>query len=308
MRILLLTGILGVIVGCAPPVTPVAEKFIPKPELSAVALTNTALAQLAQGKYLEAELGFRRALYLHPNAENIRRNLAVSLLRGGQPEAAEEEYRAMIAASGENSALLANLAQAVMQQGRNEEAATIYESLYSRAIARGDLTTHVSAAVSLSTIYFKLGREEDSLCRIEESFVARPDAETARRFGSLLLALNHPDRARAVVEPILKAREPDPGLLYVRALAAFAEGDIEATLDSTSRALALGVGEDNGPVRELRLLHALVAPTAEAAGDSAPQQSVSLLAQEFGEPTPRWLYLPPQFLQALEAARQTSVG
>lgn len=311
MRLLLLTVVLSIISGCAPPAAPVEEKFVPRPELSAVALTRAALAQLAQGRYLEAELGFRRALYLYPTAENVRRNLAVALLYGGQPEAAEVEYRAIIATAGESAPLMNNLAQAVMAQGRNEDAAAIYESIYARATAQGDLATQVATAINLSTIYFKVGREDDAYCRIEEAFVARPDGETARRYGSLLLALNRPDRARAVVEPILKGQgaEPDPGLLYIRALAAFAQGDSGAIIDSTSRALALGVGDEpGGPIRELRLLQALATPSNIETGEAAPSGAVSRLAEEFGAPTPRWLYLPPQFLRALDAVRTTSAG
>lgn len=305
MRRIIFSFVVALFIGCAPPVSSVDERFVPQPELSAVAFTRTALTQLSQGQYAEAERGFRRALYLLPKADNIRRNLATALLYGGQPEAAEVEYRALMVTSGESPPLMNNLAQALALQGRHDEAVSIYESTYAQAKNRGDLPTEVATAISLSTIYFKLGREEDARCRIEEAFIARPDAETARRFGSLLLALNSPDRARAVVEPMLAAQgvSPDPGLLYVRALSMFALGDTGATVDSTARALELGLGDDAGLARELRLLQALAQPPPVKTEESPATEPVETLAREFGAPNPRWLYLPPQFLQAIELAR-----
>ncbi len=149
--------------GCAPAAPVVDERFVARPELSAVAMAAEGASDASRGRFREAELNFRRALFIAPEADNVRHHLGRALLRSGDGEAAEIEYRYLL--SKRPAAVFSQeLAAALLLQERYEEAIEIYELLYLRAVAQGDVSGQHDLALALADVFFRLGRGDEANC------------------------------------------------------------------------------------------------------------------------------------------------
>lgn len=79
-----------IIVSLSACIVPSAEKipftFVSEDETLAIEISREADELFLKGRYAEAELKYRQASYLFPKANNIKINLANSLIRSGQKE------------------------------------------------------------------------------------------------------------------------------------------------------------------------------------------------------------------------------
>jgi predicted Zn-dependent protease len=273
--------------GCAAPVDRFDPRFVARPELLAVSDTRAGLELLGQRRFTEAEARFRRALALYPGAGNVRRNLGAALLGGGQFEEAEGVFRDLIAREGDSVAVRLSLGEALMGQDRRGDADVEYGRAAALARALSDGRGESVAALARAEIAFQRGAEDEAVCFARAAYRARADSETSGRLARFLLATNKPGEVPAVVDPLIASTPPDPRLLAVRGLAAFALGERSVAQSYANRGLA-AVGPGGGGLRaELREL-------AQTSGGAPPST-----LEGGAVPESRFLALPPEFLRSL---------
>ncbi|MFM1848845.1 MAG: hypothetical protein RL417_2319 [Pseudomonadota bacterium] len=267
-------------------------------------MTREGLRALSAGKYTDAELQFRRSLALFPEADNVRRNLARALLLGGDPAAAEAEYRHLLGKRG-RAAIVPDLAEAVLRQGREGEAIDLFESLYAEALARQDEKAQSELGLKLAAIYFKVGREEEALCRAEEGYRANRSAKTAERYGALLIALHRPREALTEIESFASSQEgPLPTeLVVVRSLGLFALGEPDLAGEAAKVGLEVDGPRPAGATQELEMIVALTGNDSGAASGDARSGTVW-----FERPNPRWVFFPPPILRTIELFAGSHAG
>jgi transitional endoplasmic reticulum ATPase len=149
--------------------------------------------------------GLREALRLSPDNIPLRQHLAESLLRLGQPEEAEKEYRLALSRAPEESKLKLGLAGCFYQQGKNSHALVIVEDLLkSNSTPAKAYILHAkllsrSGDVERAVRQYKRGVDEDP---------SAADAEFAMRLG---INANPSDASNEVVDGRLRAeREASP--------------------------------------------------------------------------------------------------
>src|SRR5262245_5041245 len=79
MKKILLVSIVTAAAGCAlPPDCTHQQSFVPQAQLVGVDLAREGLGLLSARRYADAEERFLQPLYLYPNADNLRVNLAAA--------------------------------------------------------------------------------------------------------------------------------------------------------------------------------------------------------------------------------------
>ncbi len=128
----------------------------------------------------DALRALREAVRVSPDNVPLRQHLANTLLDGGRPGEAEEEYREALAHSPEDPALRLGLARAFYRQGKNSNALVVVEGL----IRRPD------ASAGTRVLYARLllgdGDVEEAVRQYREGVGEDPsvaDEELAERLG-----------------------------------------------------------------------------------------------------------------------------
>jgi len=273
--------------GCAAPVERFDPRFVSRSEVLAVSYTRAGLSFLEQRRFGDAEANFRQALSLYPAAGNVRRNLGVALLGGGRFEESEGVFREILEREGESVAVRLSLGEALVGQGRLDAADKEYARAAALAHAHNDGRGESIAVLARADIAFQQGAEDEAVCLAREAHRVRADGETAGRLARFLVAVNRPTEVPAVVDPAIAGGPPDPRLLAVRGVAAFALGERSAAHGYAIQGLPGAGSVGGGLAAELRAL-------AQVSGDSG-----SAYPEVAAIPEPRILALPPEFLRSL---------
>jgi len=237
-------------VSCALPRPYLEQKFISPKEMTAISLVREGFSYFEQGRFVDAELKFRQALYLFPKVVNTRKNLALTLERLQNYEESEALYKKLLEETPDSIDLKGSLAALYYTWGKFDKAIPLYKEALDQALNVPDGTKANTMARSLSVLYFKIGNEEEALCYSEFASFLLAQPPEIYKMAKLWVALGYNQKAKDQIESfftLIKART-DPQLLYALALANFGLGDKVAALDAASDALdqhAADLGLDN---------------------------------------------------------------
>jgi len=178
--------------GCALP-QPEREKqnFIPQEELTTVSLVREGIYYFGKSRFVDAEFKFRQALYLFPEADNIRMNLAVTLKNQGQFDKSEEIYVTLLEDDPDDIKVLSGLAHLYYASGNFDEAERYFLRSFYLAAERKNLEAASRFLRSLAVLKFKLGFEERALCYSEEAMMLKKDPTEVLRHAKLLVAASY---------------------------------------------------------------------------------------------------------------------
>jgi tetratricopeptide (TPR) repeat protein len=184
------------------------------------------------------ETFMRRRLEKYPGDFVAHANLAAALEQRGRGEEAIAEYRQALRARPDSAAVLNNLGAALQASGRLDEAIHSY-----RAAARAQ-PDYLNARHNLGGALVQKGAFAEALPYLRETVHARPGDATARNnLGGALLATGHLDDA---IFELRRAAEIDPGSLNAhynlgRALAA--RGQRREAVEHLEQALRIAPGD-----------------------------------------------------------------
>lgn len=321
--------LLLVLGGCAGLESPYSDqRFIPREELNAVMLAREALFEAKRSRFVDAELKYRQALYLEPEAWSVWEGLAVVLAQQGSIEEARAIYARLLDRAPESTDLMLSLARMEFEAEEYERAAEIYERLLELVLDKNQQLLAKDIAQNLAVVYFRIGREEQALCFGSYVTFLGGDRFDWYRYARLLNALGFPEMsaqslARLQDEQVEAAR--DPQLLVQRAMASFgnaATADAAQALDILDE---LGVNDpaleyDRQLVRSLTRwrsgsLIAMTSEDLEELEDLEEEEDVQLtrflagLRESPGLDNTRALYFPLAVLEALwELSEQGRAG
>ncbi len=278
MRFCLLAGLV-LLMGCASPDVRRPQKLVSDKELLAIALVREGSTNFAQSRFMDAEIKFRQALYLYPDAQNIQRDLAISLGKLGFLSEAEQ-----LLARLPNEASQITLLKAAMYYENGELAKA--RAAYMQAL--GDLLTNnktqqaLDVTRSLAVLEFLQGHEEEALCYSYSAFaLANPGVSSPTvldegvRHAKLLLALgavrSSQEFATKLIDP--KVTQGDARVYFNLALTNYALGDVKNAINNVVKSKESGA-TDRGLDAQLNLLNFL-AKKADTSEDRKDSQQAS---------------------------------
>jgi len=232
----LILALTALITGCAPPPPPYAnQRFVPNDEVNVVSLVREGLYYFSRSRFPDADFRFRQALYIVPDADNIKFNLAVTLSNANSYGEAEEIFRSLLSKDPESSKVLAGMARMYLLKGEYPQAQAMYERGLGFAVKYKEYERAAKFARSLAVLHFKLGREQEARCYSEYAmnlYPPPPPSDVIYRHGKLLVALGQPKQAHALITSAAAQREvrSDPSLLNVLALAQLEQGNYAEAL------------------------------------------------------------------------------
>lgn len=157
-------------------------------------LSREGLYYYAKGRYPEAELKLRQALYISPDLPNIRFNLALALSQSGSVKDSLEIIDALIeSANTPKQAFEYKFAKArilILAREWGAAEALLYE-MKNASIELVDFPNIALVSRSLSVLHFRVGKEELSFCDSLLSSSLQPNLEELKRHGRLLLGLGY---------------------------------------------------------------------------------------------------------------------
>ncbi|MCB0320433.1 MAG: tetratricopeptide repeat protein [Bdellovibrionales bacterium] len=248
MRVLLAYLFCAVLWGCAlPSSAPISEKFVSSYEREVESLVREGLFFSQQGRYVEAEFNFRKALFALPQSERILFNLGVALERQRVFQEAEQIYRTLLRRNPTNVRVQLALGRLYVAQLSYDNAIRVYEGVErqlmkpvsidevqleaDRPLRVGEFAEpeHREALVStyrsLSSIYFRLGNEEQSMCYSTLALETSQNAPLEKvRHARLLLSRGLSDNAVEMLGDVL-IKNDIPPVLHVRALLHYDAGE-----------------------------------------------------------------------------------
>lgn len=207
------------------------EDFISNQELKAVELATQALSYLGKGRYLDAEFALRKALYLTPNAINLRLNLILALEGQTRYEEALAELSLLSPALLSSSPLLATKARLKARNGDFKGAKAIYmQAVFLDGLNQGsvlDDSKRADLARELARLSFVYAEEELALCASNSAIFLRTDSRDLLQHLKLLNALSLVDLADRLGREFIVQNGTDlePGILFELALSNLAKGE-----------------------------------------------------------------------------------
>ncbi|MEI8313637.1 MAG: hypothetical protein WCH98_23050, partial [Verrucomicrobiota bacterium] len=189
----------ALISGCALPVPEGSElsSFVPERELRAVEISQQAMYDFNRNRYVDAELGFRQALYMYPGLENLRANLAASLERTGQFDEAAGIYKEMSERTPQSAAYMAGIARVRVASGDYRGGIEAYYQAYALAAVLGDAGLSANIARSVSALAFRIGDVETAECFAALTYSLRSSDDELKRYARLLLGDDQPGMAES---------------------------------------------------------------------------------------------------------------
>jgi len=228
MRYFSLVVFVLILSACALPRDPYGvQQVVPTTEVKVAAFVREGMDLLGRGRNMDAEINLRKALYLSPDSQTVRRNLAVILGRQGLYEESEELLLGLLQENPASLSTVSSLAQIYFDQGDFDRARLRYMELLE--LSEGSELPRVNeiraeALRSLAVLEFTVGNEEEALCYSGEAYnQSRGREQELARHARLLNAIGLHDRVLALLgRGSIQGRRPAE--IHQVMLAHFAKG------------------------------------------------------------------------------------
>lgn len=177
MRIVALIVVLSFLSSCAvPPAAIDTAGFVQSRELQTAGLVREGLQFLGQGRYVDAELSFRQALYLFPGADNVRENLAIALIGTGQLGESETILLELARKYPRASRFYNRLGELYYTDRRYTESLAALNKALTVAFSRREYATAAATLRSLATLSEQRGLGEEAVCYSAEALSLKQEA------------------------------------------------------------------------------------------------------------------------------------
>lgn len=215
------------------------QQFVPRKDIVANSLYQEGLTLYKSGRFIDSEMKFRQALYLFPEAENIRSSMALVMKSNGLYAEAEAIYRDLVEKYPEVNEYKYNLADTLYRKG---DISAAFEYFNQALLGfEEDLDTVKAAAISrtMASVNFLRGREEDAFCFSQIAYSYTPDQIQMVRHIKILFALGFYNRAKSLIDIVVSAvpETKDPSLLKLAAMNYYALSDMEEAKNLMQRAI-----------------------------------------------------------------------
>ena len=289
--------------GCAlPPAAVDTAGFVAQDELEVTGLVREGLGFMRRARYVDAELAFRQAQYLAPDADTVKENLALALVGTEQFAEADTLLRALALKYPRGTRHTINLAQSYYRQGRTQEAAQRFSAALEGAYSRREFAAAASVARSMSFLEMERGRAQEALCYSAEAYALKSDSTEAISHARVLLEQGLYPQAISVLTAV-SASSPEVQRETNRllALAAYGKEDYQAAA-TYARQVQSAVSGVEQQRSELGLLIELAQKRIEPAARESNEErnAAEGQAQVVLDPK-RSRYWPPNLLRDLAA-------
>lgn len=231
------------------------QSFVSVRELDTVELAQQAMSMFNKGRFIDAELYFRQALYLTPDAANLQLNLAAALERSGSYDESEQIYKKLMKSSSDDLKVRLGYARLLVSALRFDEALENYEQIRIRAAARGDVESAAAATRSMATLSYRIGREADAQCQLRLALTYRANLEDTSALLDVMLGRGFYTEAQLIAEGFAAEHNvtKDPLILWARGRALFGTSNFALARDVAQAGLAIP-GANPAILNRLRFL------------------------------------------------------
>lgn len=221
------------------------NSFVSSKEQDAIQLVREGNDYFLQGRFIPAELKYRQAMFLFPQADNIKVNLANTLLKTGQFDEGLSMASDLLEKEPENIDYLLLAAKIHLERNKIDRAIERYNDALSIAREKELKKYEVKILDNLSALYFNIGEEEQALCYALQSFSLEKNPFKKGKFARLQTAYGLKDKMDIFPEQQnLNKNEED--FLFWRMQLAYAGRDYEQAKEILSQIKLL-----NHEVKEL---------------------------------------------------------
>ena len=204
-----------------------------------MSLAEEGVRLFRASRYLESELRLRESLYLYPSADPVRMNLAATLEAQGLTDEALAIYKGYLAKNPRSLVLLQHIARAFVAGSDYPAAISAYTQIAEQALERADPGTAAQALRSLASLHFRVGEEENALCRSAEALAVKNDVEETLKHAKLLLASAQYARAEELLVATIGTFQvpAHPEILRELAVASFGAQKFDQAIKYAENAL-----------------------------------------------------------------------
>lgn len=299
---------------CAlPKSTEQPQGLVPRKDILAVSLFREGASFFARGRLVDAELKFRQARYLFPDAENIRFNLAKTLSQLGAEGEAEELLEELLVNQPDSYDYLVGMAVIKKQAEKFSEAKDYYQKALEVAFLENNRQQVAEVARNLSVLAFSQGEIEEAVCFSSLAQGYNANEEQTVRHIRLLFGLGEFESVRKLLSEAFPSdkRNVSPPLLHHAALLAYSE---ERYVEAYRLADSLSRRKNFDPFlqTEQQMLVALLEEIPEVRKEfrlpeeEADEESTSTVV--FSVIPGQSLYWPEPFLEAVYDRREQEEG
>lgn len=297
--------------GCAlPPADTTRQSLVPESEVQAVRYTKEGIAFMREGRYLDAEMSFERALYIEPKTEAVLTNIGVSLFMQERFDESLALFKDL--ESKDTGSLVYKLwvGRSLVELGKfNDGIAKLQEGL-SLAIKREDTVSAASFSRTLSVIYFQAGYQDKALCASSDAFNYVPSQGEAVRHARLLMAIGATQNAAVFLQGFFGATTlPSVDAHLVYAQAALMVDALEGAADFLQDAMLMNA-QDPDTQYLIKLLTLVLGVELKERGIHSDLQILDVETQREVLTDPRLdsaevrLYLPVKILSRLDSLKR----
>ena len=234
------------LVSCAAPI-PIDEDlspFVTRKELLVVSLAQEGMDLYNNGRLFESESRLRKALYLNPELDNVRFNLAISLEKATFFEESEKILNDLLRKYPDNYNYYAALARVKKDQGNYAESEKLFYKAADLAEKQQDLNAQLNIIRSLASLQLSQGNLAAAICHTEQAMqlsVQKALAGAPEIFVqliSLLLSEGKLEKAAYLFDQrsALYFADNSAASLYLRSQILFASGDMDEVILTSERA------------------------------------------------------------------------
>ncbi|RME59270.1 MAG: hypothetical protein D6780_05315, partial [Candidatus Dadabacteria bacterium] len=188
----------------APP-DKIKSSVISEKEFYLVERAREGAAYFNEGKLIDAELAFREVLYFTPKKQNIMFNLAVVLMKEELFSESEKILNNLLTTPYKLEAIRA-LALLYQKKGNYQRAKQYLKLLLQEFLKDFEENSKdiANTLSSLSLLSFQFGKEEDTLCFLEESYNWQENSSAKIQLARLWLTRGYPLKALTELKEINK--------------------------------------------------------------------------------------------------------
>lgn len=239
---------LSVCFGCAlPPEDTTGQKFVNDTEFQTATLVKQGLGYAQAQRFVDADFAFSKALFIAPDAESVRFNLAVSRLLQERVDEALLELEDLYSRDRTNTLYRIWYARALINNHQYSAGLSVLvegeeEALKKRAWSAASALAHVQAV-----ILFDAGHEEEAICASARSAALVSDAEHVYQHVRLLLALGYPHAAKNYIDTFLlqSPSSVTKGIRYEQALVSYSTEWFDEALVAAKESFLLSPSDES---------------------------------------------------------------